>query len=241
MATLAELYDDNIEDELRDWISRFKDPVDLLNGISSLFATLHDVVILGHADASVVINGPVHIGAGSVIHPHVTIDGPVIIGENVSVRSHAQIRAEVYLGSNAVIGHGADIKRSVCLNGCKIQDGTFTGDSVLGVAARVGSGAILANRKFNQTEVKYQNDDGEIVSSGREFLGAVVGRYSRIGANVVLSPGTLIGEHTWVASGSVVHGRYGSDLLITPPPMELEVRPKARVQLRSGEGEYEHI
>jgi len=78
-------------------------------------------------------------------------------------------------------------------------------------------------------------------SSDREFLGAIIGMYSRIGANVVLSPGTLIGQHTWVASGSVVHGRYGSDLLITPPPMNLQVSEKSRVALRSGEGEYEHI
>jgi UDP-N-acetylglucosamine diphosphorylase / glucose-1-phosphate thymidylyltransferase / UDP-N-acetylgalactosamine diphosphorylase / glucosamine-1-phosphate N-acetyltransferase / galactosamine-1-phosphate N-acetyltransferase len=239
--SLSDLYDDSIEAELISWIRGFRDPIDLLNNIESLFAGLEKSVILGEVASSVAINGPVHIGAGSVIHPHVTIDGPVIIGENVSIRSHAQIRNHVFLGSNSVVGHGADVKRSFCLNGSKIQDGTFTGDSVLGVAARIGSGAILANRKFNQTEVKYQNDDGEVVSSGREFLGAVIGMYSRIGANVVLSPGTFIGQHTWVGSGAVVHGRYGSDLLITPPEMPLSVRPKERVTLRSGEGDYEHL
>lgn len=241
MARIEELYDETLEAELIAWIKRFPDPIALLNNISTLFTGLKESRIEGDVDSSVVINGPVHIGKGTKIHGNVTIDGPVIIGENVSIRSHAQIRQEVFLGSNAVVGHGADIKRSFCLNGCKIQDGTFVGDSVVGMAARVGSGAILANRKFNQTEVKYKNDDGAIVGSGREFLGAVLGHSARVGANVVLSPGTLIGAHTWVASGSVVHGRYGSDLLIAPPPMELVVKAKERVALRSGEGEYEHI
>jgi NDP-sugar pyrophosphorylase family protein len=241
MAKLADLFDDSIEADLVEWINRFRDPVELLNNIESLFEKLQTTTILGEVAPNAVLNGPVHVGAGSVIHPHVTIDGPAIIGENVSIRSHAQIRNHVYLGSNAVVGHSADIKRSFCLNGSKIQDGTFTGDSVLGVAARIGSGAILANRKFNQTEVKYKNDEGQVVGSGREFFGAVIGMYSRIGANAVLSPGTLIGQHTWIASGCIVHGRYGNDLLITPPPMELRVQPKARVTLRSGEGEYEHI
>jgi bifunctional UDP-N-acetylglucosamine pyrophosphorylase / glucosamine-1-phosphate N-acetyltransferase len=241
MATIADLFDDSVEADLITWIKRFRDPVELLNNIESLFTKLQTTTVLGEVAGSSVLNGPVHVGAGAVIHPHVTIDGPAIIGENVSIRSHSQIRNHVYLGSNVVVGHGADIKRSFCLNGSKIQDGTFTGDSVLGVAARIGSGAILANRKFNQTEVKYANDDGEVVGSGREFFGAVIGMYSRIGANVVLSPGTMIGQHTWVASGCVVHGRYGNDLMITPPPMELQVRQKARVALRSGEGEYEYI
>jgi bifunctional UDP-N-acetylglucosamine pyrophosphorylase/glucosamine-1-phosphate N-acetyltransferase len=241
MARLADLFDDSLEIDLINWINRFSDPVELLNNIDSLFEKLHTTVILGDVAESAVLNGPVHIGAGSVIHPNVTIDGPVIIGDNVSVRSHAQIRNHVYLGSGAVVGHSADIKKSFCLNGSKIQDGTFTGDSVLGMAARIGSGSILANRKFNQTEVKYENDQGHIIGSGREFLGSIIGMYSRIGANVVLSPGTMIGQHTWIASGSVIHGRYGSDLLITPPPMELHVKEKARTILRSGKGEYEHI
>jgi len=241
MAKLEELHDETIEPQLRKWISKFRNPIDLLNNIDQLFTNLHETHIMGKVDASVVINGPVHIGEGTVIHPHVTIDGPVIIGENVSIRSHAQIRSQVYLGSNSVVGHGADVKRSFCLNGCKIQDGTFTGDSVIGAAARIGSGAILANRKFNQTEVRFIDDDGNLVGSGREFLGAVIGRHSRVGANAVLSPGTLIGEHTWIASGCVVQGRYGSDLLIAPPQQELVVKKKDRVTLRSGDGEYEHI
>ena len=241
MAKISELFDETLEPKLREWLLRFKDPVEALNHIGELFAELRDTVILGNVHESVSIKGPVHIGKGSTVHAHVCLDGPIIIGENVSIRSQAQIRNQAYLGSNCVVGHSADIKRSICLNGSKIQDGTFVGDSVLGMAARIGSGAILANRKFNQTRIKYKNDEGAVVDSGLEFFGAVIGQQSRIGANCVLSPGTLVGEHTWVGSGCVLHGRFGSDLLIQPPKQELVIAPKERSTLRSGDGEYKYI
>jgi len=234
------LIDEKIDPELIEWLTKKETAVNALNAIEELFVGLKQTLNLGIVDEFVSITGPVHIGAGSHIHPHVTIEGPVIIGENVSVRSGAQIRNHAYIGSDCVIGHGADIKRSLCLNGAKMQDGTFVGDSVIGAGARVGSGAILANRKFNQSEVSIKTQDGILLPTGRKFLGALMGRFSRLGANVVLSPGTVIGEYTWVASGLVVSGTHGPDLLITAK-QELDIRPKSRVDLSSGREDYEHI
>jgi bifunctional UDP-N-acetylglucosamine pyrophosphorylase/glucosamine-1-phosphate N-acetyltransferase len=186
------------------------------------------------------ISGLVHIGKGSKIHPFVTIQGPVFIGENVSVRSHSIIRSEAYIASNCVVGHSADVKRSICLNGAKMQCGIFLGDSILGCGARVGSGVITANRKFNQTEVSFKDTDGKLHESGREFFGAIVGRYCRLGANVVTYPGTIIQEHTWIGAGCVLHGNYGPDQFVSVK-QDLMVRPKKRLKLRSGKGEYEHV
>ena len=222
------------------WLQAQGDAITALNNIEKLFANLEGQNILGEMDGFVSIKGAVHIGKGSRIHSHVEIDGPVIIGENVSIRAQAQIRNFAYIGSDCVVGHSADIKRSICLNGAKMQDGTFVGDSVLGVGARVGSGANLANRKFNQGEIRYLDDLGELVSSGREFLGAILGKFVRLGANVVLSPGTIIGEYTWVGSGCVLHGRFPPDRLITVK-QELDIVEKERATLRSGKGEYEFV
>jgi bifunctional UDP-N-acetylglucosamine pyrophosphorylase/glucosamine-1-phosphate N-acetyltransferase len=228
------------EHELAAWLKSFDSPIELLNALPGLFADMKEQRILGEVGEFVSISGPVHIGKGSVIHPGVTIDGPVIIGDGVSVRSHAQIRKMTFLGSDCVVGHGADIKASLCLNSSKIQDGTFVGESILGFSARIGSGAILANRKFNQSDIRVKDADGTLVSSGRQFLGSILGDYVRIGANCVLSPGTIIGPHTWVGSGLVLLGTYPADVFITAK-QELEIRPKERVMLRSGKGEYETV
>lgn len=234
------LFTGPLEAELAKWIQKFGSAIELLNALPQLFAKLDHQPIDGKVMENVSISGPVHIGSGSVIHSGVVIDGPVIIAENVSVRSHSHIRKGTYLGSKCVVGHSADIKASLCMNESKIQDGTFVGDSILGYAARIGSGAILANRKFNQSEVKIRSGNGKEISTGRKFMGAILGDYVRIGANAVLSPGTILGPHTWVGSGVVLHGTYGSDLFINVK-QDLSVRKKKRVMLQSGHGDYEQI
>jgi bifunctional UDP-N-acetylglucosamine pyrophosphorylase/glucosamine-1-phosphate N-acetyltransferase len=228
------------EMELSKWISGFDDPIDLLNAVPGLFESLKETSIEGEVHEHVAISGNVKIGKGSVIHSNVVLDGPIIIGENVSIRSHAQIRKGVYIGSRAVIGHGADVKASLCMDECKIQDGTFVGDSIIGFGTRIGSGAILANRKFSQSEIRIQRRNGDLVGSGRDFLGAIVGDNSRIGANAVLSPGTIIGQHTWVAPGITLLGTYESDQLITVK-QEIITKPKKRVYLKHGHLDYEGV
>ncbi len=237
---VKDLFSKRTDEEIFDWVAKFDDPIDLLNAVPELFEKLRDQDVRGEVHDYVDIRGPVFIGKGSVIHANVVIDGPVYIGENVSVRSHSQLRKGVYLGSQAVVGHGADIKASLCLNESKIQDGTFCGDSLLGYGARIGSGAILANRKFNQTNIRIQRRNGEFQDTKRDFMGAILGDYARIGANAVLSPGTIVGQHTWVGSAVTLLGTYEADQLITAK-QELEIKSKDRVVLKHGHGEYEKI
>lgn len=236
---VEQLIDDTVDPELQTWLRKWPNAIEALNHIKELFVGLKPAV-LGEVDKSVSISGAVHIGKGTKIHPFVTIQGPVYIGENVSVRSHSIIRSEAYIASNCVVGHSADVKRSICLNGAKMQCGIFLGDSILGASARVGSGVITANRKFNQTEVSFLDKDKRLQKSGREFFGAIVGRYCRLGANVVTYPGTILQEHTWVGAGCVLHGNYGPDEFVSVK-QELMIRPKKRLKLRSGKGEYEHV
>ena len=222
---VEQLIDDTVELELQAWLRKWPNAIEALNNIGDLFVGLEISNILGEIDEHASISGPVHIGKGSKIHPFVTIQGPVIIGENVSVRSHSIIRSQAYISSNCVVGHSADVKRSICLNGAKMQCGIFLGDSILGCGARIGSGVITANRKFNQTEVSFKDNDSKLHKSGREFFGAIVGRYCRLGANVVTYPGTIIQEHTWIGAGCVLHGNYGPDQFVSVK-QDLMIRPK---------------
>jgi len=238
---IEELLDESIEPRLEAWLKKWANALEALNNIGGLFVGMKENCVLGEIGEQVSISGPVHIGKGTKIHPFVTIEGPVIIGENASVRSHSIIRSQAYIGSDCVVGHSADVKRSICLNGAKMQCGIFLGDSVLGCGARIGSGVITANRKFNQTEVFIKNATGSLPRrSGREFFGAIIGRYCRLGANVVTYPGTIIREHTWVGAGCVLHGTYGPDQFISVK-QDLDIQPKNRLNLRSGKGEYEHV
>jgi UDP-N-acetylglucosamine diphosphorylase / glucose-1-phosphate thymidylyltransferase / UDP-N-acetylgalactosamine diphosphorylase / glucosamine-1-phosphate N-acetyltransferase / galactosamine-1-phosphate N-acetyltransferase len=228
------------EQGILEFVLSFRRASELLKGFDRLFSDLTTSKILGSVEPGAHIVGPVHIGKGSRIHPDAVVYGPTIIGEGVSVRPHAQVRAGTYLGSHCVVGHGADIKHSLCLDGAKMQDGVFVGDSVIGFGARVGSGAILANRKFNQSRIALKTLSGRKEPTNSDFIGAMLGDYVRLGANVVLSPGTVVYPHTWIGSGVVASGTYDRELLITLT-QELNIREKGATPLESGQGDYEVV
>lgn len=145
----------------------------------------------------VVIEGDVLIGKNTVIHPNVVIKGPAIIGEGVEISPGAYIRPYSVIGDYCVVGHGAEIKHSLLLNHCKVQTNTFVGDSIIGKSARVGSGTITANRRFDQKEIGIKFK-GAYYQYGTDFSGCILGDYSRLGANVTTLPGTMVGPYTWV-------------------------------------------
>lgn len=157
------------------------------------------------------VRGEIHlygnysIGKNTVIYNDVTIMGPVIIGENCEIMPGAILRPGTVLGNNVVIGHGCEVKNSVVQNYAKIQSMCFVGDSVIGKSSRVGSGVIVANRPFNQKNIKVKTDDfsRELDTS---FFGCVLGDNSRLGANAVTQPGTLIGPYSWIFPTTAVRG-----------------------------------
>ena len=240
--TLHALFDTSkLPPELAAFLKACTTPVEALNRLPELLSPLKGKGLVNHGtiQPGATVQGDVFIGAGSVIKSNAVIEGPVYIGAKVEVGSHAVLRKGSYVADECVIGHGADVKNALALPGAKIQDGTFAGDSILGRGARIGSGAILANRKFNQSSIKVDMGHG-VEDSGRDFLGAFMGDQSRLGANVTTSPGTIIGAYTWVGSGCVLQGSIPADQLITVK-QELDIRKKDRTELKSGLGEYYNL
>jgi len=149
--------------------------------------------------------GNYHIGEGTVMYNGVTIIGPVYIGKNCEIMPGAIVRPNTILGDNCVLGHCCEVKHCVVFNGAKIQSTSFAGDCVIGKSARIGSGAITANRKFDQSNVTVKSD-GSKIDLGTGFFGCVIGDNSRIGANSVTQPGTHIGQYTWIYPATNVRG-----------------------------------
>lgn len=141
--------------------------------------------------------GNYYIGEGTVIHNDVTIIGPVYIGKNCEILPGAIVRPYTILSDKCSVGHGSEVKHSVLFSGSKVASLAFVGDSVLGASARIGSGVITANRKFNQTNATLKVD-GEKVDLGDSFFGLILGDSSRLGANSVSQPGTHVGPDSWI-------------------------------------------
>jgi len=146
-----------------------------------------------------------YIGEGTVIYNDVTIIGPVYIGKDCELMPGAIIRPGTIIADGCSVGHGSEVKRSVLFGGSKVASLAFVGDTVLGASARIGSGVITANRRFDQSNAVLKVD-GVKSDLHDSFFGCILGDSARIGANSVTQPGTHIGHHTWVFPLTCVRG-----------------------------------
>lgn len=177
------------------------------------------------------IEGNYIIGEGTKIHANVSIEGPVIIGKNCVIQSGALIRPGTIIGDNCVIGHSAEIKHSIIQNKAKVQSFTFAGDSVIGKSTRVGSGTILANRRFDQKNITVKNLEGKKIDVGTDFFGAVVGDNSRLGANCTTLPGTFIGSYTWILPSIQIRGFIEKEKRVYPV-LQTRIEDNTKVELK---------
>jgi NDP-sugar pyrophosphorylase family protein len=139
------------------------------------------------------IKDNVAIHKNAVIEEHVTIKGPAIISANCFIGSHAYLRNGVFLGDKVSIGPGSEIKSSLIFSNTSLAHFNFVGDSIVGSYVNMEAGSVIANH-FNERKVKVIKiiTDSEIISTGIEKFGALVGDQTKIGANAVLSPGTFL-------------------------------------------------
>lgn len=158
--------------------------------ISKMIATLDD---------GYVIKDGVAIHKTAVIGHNVTIKAPAIISANCFVGSNSYLRNGVFLAPGAKVGISCEVKTSVLLEGSAIAHFNFVGDSIIGQNVNIEAGAVLANH-YNEREddTVFVHIDGQRISTGLHKFGSLVGDGCRIGANAVLSPGTLLKPKTIV-------------------------------------------
>lgn len=145
------------------------------------------------------ITDTIAIHRSAVIEPGVQIKAPAIIGEHCFVGAHAYFREGVYLDKSVRIGPGCEIKSSMICSHTAIAHFNYIGNSIIGRHVNFEAGSIAANH-YNERVLKQISvlHEEEIIKTGSEKFGALVGDHSKIGANAVLSPGTLLSKHSVV-------------------------------------------
>ncbi|HEY5746611.1 MAG TPA: DapH/DapD/GlmU-related protein [Chryseolinea sp.] len=143
------------------------------------------------ADYSVKDHVAIHKNAR--IEEHVVLKGPCIIGEGCFIGAHAYLRGGVFLGEKVSVGPGCEIKSSYILPGSALAHFNFVGDSLLGSGVNMEAGSIICNH-FNERADKaiHVMVDRQKLATGVTKFGALVGDHVKIGANAVLSPGTIL-------------------------------------------------
>jgi NDP-sugar pyrophosphorylase family protein len=139
------------------------------------------------------IRDTIAIHNSSRIEDNVIIKGPAIISANCFVAAHAYLRGGVFLGDRVTIGPGCEVKSSIILADSTLAHFNFVGDSLLGSFVNLEAGAVIANH-YNERKLKTISVmiAGECLPIDAQKFGALVGDFTKIGANAVLSPGTIL-------------------------------------------------
>lgn len=171
-----------------------RNPWEITAGISATIEKL-----IAALNNEFVINDNIAIHKTAVIETGVILKEPIIISANCFVGAHAYLRGGVFLCERVSVGPGCEIKSSIiCDNGAAAHF-NFIGDSIVGSNVNFEAGSIIANhyneRENKQISVLYKNE--RVKTSSTKF-GALVGDGCRIGANAVLSPGTLLSKKSIV-------------------------------------------
>jgi NDP-sugar pyrophosphorylase family protein len=133
------------------------------------------------------------------IEQHVTLKGPIIISDGCFVGSHAYMRGGVFIGEKSSIGPGCEVKSSFIMQGSALAHFNFVGDSLVGSYVNMEAGSIIANHfneRLDKTIHVMLNKKRYAINETK--FGALVGDHTKIGANAVLSPGTILNPQSIV-------------------------------------------
>ena len=145
------------------------------------------------------VNNGIAIHKTAIVEKNAILKAPLIIEENCFVAANACLRNGVFLSKNVKIGMGVEIKSSIILNNSAVAHFNFIGDSIIGENVNFEAGSITANH-FNERENKeiFVKIDDNIINTQVVKFGSLIGDYSKIGANAVLSPGTILKKNSVV-------------------------------------------
>jgi len=137
--------------------------------------------------------GEVAVHRAAVVEAGAVVRAPAVVSDGCVVGAHAYLRDGVFLDRDVRVGPSCEVKASFVFRGSALAHLNYVGNSLIGARVNLEAGAVLANR-LNEREDKRISvlAGGRLVSTGVERFGALVGDDSRIGANAVTTPGTLL-------------------------------------------------
>lgn len=150
------------------------------------------------------------------VAPTAFIAPPCIICENAEIRHCAYIRGSALIGRGAVVGNSCEVKNSVLFDFACAPHFNYVGDSVLGIKAHLGAGAVTSNLKSDRSPVCIKVGDERFPTERKKF-GAAVGDGVEVGCNSVLCPGAVIGKNSMIYPLSRVRGYVGENMIFKSP------------------------
>ncbi|MEO1528246.1 MAG: putative sugar nucleotidyl transferase [Planctomycetota bacterium] len=134
--------------------------------------------------------GPILLDENVKVGPFCMLAGPVYAGPGTRVIEHAALKDGVALGHTVKIG--GEVEASVIEPYTNKQHHGFLGHSYLGSWINLGAGTCNSDLKntYGKINIEY---NGQKVSTGMQFLGCIIGDYSKTAINTSIFTGKVIG------------------------------------------------
>lgn len=161
-----------------------------------------------------------HIDPTAYIHPNAVINGDVVIGPGAKVFTGAAIAGPAYIGAKTIVGNNALVRHSMVLDRANVGFTTEVArsyvaddcqmhacrvlDSVFAPNVNFSAGCTTANLRIDRGNVPVYVK-GQKLDSGRDKLGAIIGRDAFLAVDVMTMPGVKVGERAQVGPGTHVH------------------------------------
>ncbi|MBX7093992.1 MAG: GlmU family protein [Flavobacteriales bacterium] len=145
-------------------------------------------------------DGPIYLGKDAEIMEGSMIRGGLALGEHSTLKLGTKIYGPTTIGPHCKVG--GEISNSVIFGySNKAHDG-FLGNSVLGEWCNLGADTNNSNLKNNYGMVKaFSPAQAEMISTGLQFCGLIMGDHSKSGINTMFNTGTVVGVNANVFGG----------------------------------------
>lgn len=135
-------------------------------------------------------NGPIIIDEGATVGPYSLLRGPLYIGKKCKILEHSAIKDNVSLGHTTKIG--GEVEASIVEPFTNKQHHGFLGHSYLGSWINLGAGTCNSDLKNTYGAVNMEYPRGKS-TTGMQFLGCIMGDYSKTAINTGIFTGKVIG------------------------------------------------
>lgn len=136
--------------------------------------------------------GPIYLEANSEVMEGAIIRGGLALGEGSSIKMGAKLYGANTFGPHCKIG--GEVTNSVFQGYSNKGHDGYLGNSVIGEWCNFGADTNSSNLKNNYKKVSaYNHKREEMIETGQQFLGLIMGDHSKTGINTMLNTGTVIG------------------------------------------------
>jgi len=129
------------------------------------------------------------------IFPFTVIEGPVMIGKGCKILEHTVIKDRVVIGDVCKIR--GEVTETVFMNYSNKQHYGFLGNAFVGEWVNLGAGTCNSDLKNTYGEIRVKKGRDKI-NTGEQFLGCVIGDYSKSAINTSIFTGKTIGVSSYL-------------------------------------------